>query len=338
MKIHIITVGILALVLLAAGCTTGPEDSAPVSTTSPPQTAAILAEKPETTTTEEKTGQPEENGEPLRFTWTVDSGVRLNDASIPYLYRLEDGRVRMYYNGAAGILSAISDDGMIFEREAGVRLSPGIGGSPEMTVGDPTIVKQKDGTLRMYYKGATGSGGPGQAVHSIFSAISNDGLYFEREGIRIDSQNTPDRGWASVPEAVLLPDGRVRIYYVSDGEDVRHGIVSAISDDGHLFTREGPVLAGFVDPAITILPDGTYLLIASAFPFYQGGRLNDASPGIYSFTSKDGITFTDRSVILSGEGNIDPTIISLGNGNYRIFYWNINDRPSVIRSSSGTLI
>jgi len=335
LKIHIITGVTLILVILVAGCTGLPEDSTPVSKSPGQQVAAI---PPETPTTNQETGQYEENGEPLRLTWIIDSGLRLEDASIPYLYRLEDGRMRMYYNGAAGILSAISDDGMIFEREAGVRLSPGSGGSPEMTVGDPTIVKQKDGTLRMYYKGATGGGGPGQAVHSIFSAISVDGLSFEREGIRIDSQKTPDRGWASVPEVILLPDGRVRIYYVSDGQDVRHGIVSAISDDGRSFTREGPVLTGFVDPAITILPDGTYLLIASAFPFYQGGRLTDASPGIYSFTSKDGISFTDRSVILPGEGNIDPAIISLGDENYRIYYWNINDRPSAIRSISGTRI
>jgi hypothetical protein len=57
-----------------------------------------------------------------------------------------------------------------------------------MIVSDPTVVKLKDGRARMYYKGATGPGGPGQSNHSIFSAISADGLRFEKEGIRIDSQ------------------------------------------------------------------------------------------------------------------------------------------------------
>jgi len=84
--------------------------------------------------------------------------------------------------------------------------------------------------------------------------------------------------------------------------------------------------------------DGSYLLIASALPFYQEGRLTDVSPGIYSFISQDGITFTDRSEILTGEGNIDPAIISLGDGGFRIYYWIINDRPSAIRSIRGTRI
>ena len=78
----------------------------------------------------------------------------------------------------------------------------------------------------MYYKGANGPGGPGQSIHSIYSAVSTDGLRFEKEGIRIDSQQTLDRGWASVPEAIVLTDGRMRLYYVSDGLD---GVLSGPS-------------------------------------------------------------------------------------------------------------
>jgi hypothetical protein len=207
-----------------------------------------------------------------------------------------------------------------------------------MIVSDPTLVKLKDGRVRMYYKGATGGGGPGQAVHSIFSAISTDGLRFEKEGIRIDSQKTPDGGWASVPEAILLPDGKVRIYYVSDGADVGHGIVSAISEDGLNFAREGPVLPGFVDPAVIRLASGEYLMLAVAFPMSSKGKLTDAQPGIYSFTSKDGVNFANRQLVLSGENNIDPAIVEVASGTYRVYYWNVMDKPSVIRSISGQLM
>ena len=244
----------------------------------------------------------------------------------------------MYYGGPGGILSAISQDGLTFTKETGVRVPSGSPGSPEMIVSDPTVVKLKDGRARMYYKGATGPGGPGQSHHSIFSAISADGLRFEKEGIRIDSQQTPDRGWASVPEAIVLPDGRVRIYYVSDGTDVGHGVVSAISEDWLSFTREGPVLPGFVDPAIIRLAGGEYLMMAVAFPFSAKGRLTDAAPGIYSFTSPDGINFKDREPVLTGDGNIDPAIVEVATGTYRVYYWNINDKPSVIKSLSGKLV
>jgi hypothetical protein len=241
----------------------------------------------------------------------------------------------MYYGGPGGILSAISQDGLTFTKETGVRVSSGSPGSPETIVSDPTLVTLKDGRIRMYYKGATG---PGQSVHSIFSAISTDGLRFEKESIRIDSQQTPDRGWASVPEAIVLPDGKVRLYYVSDGLDVKHGIVSAISDDGLNFTREGSVLTGFVDPAVMRLADGSYLMLAVAFPLGSSGRLTDAAPGIYSFLSENGIHFQDRKLVLAGENNIDPAIVQIGDKGYRVYYWNVMDKPSVIKSISGALV
>ena len=156
--------------------------------------------------------------------------------------------------------------------------------------------------------------------------------------MRIDSQKTPDRGWASVPEAVTLPDSRVRLYYVSDGLDVKHGIVSAISDDGLSFTREETRLTGFVDPAVVSLDDGNYLMLAVAFPYSSAGKLTDAAPGIYSFISQDGINFEDRQLVLAGEGNIDPAIIDSGGGSFRVYYWNIMDQPSVIRSISGKTV
>ena len=352
MKLIIIL--LVSLVIFAAGCTPVPSSPAPASPPIPeavpspsPEPAPLPAPVPESTS--EPTPVPTREPEPaiaptpapteskdttIQFDWTVEPGTRLEDATVPNIYRLEDGRLRMYYGGPGGILSAVSDDGLIFQKEPAVRIPSGSPGSPEAITSDPTLVTLKDGRARMYYKGATGPGGPGQSIHSVFSAISADGLLFEKEEIRIDSQQTPDRGWASVPEAVVLPDGRVRLYYVSDGLDVKHGIVSAISDDGLTFTREETRLTGFVDPAVVRLNDGNYLMLAVAFPFSSAGKLTDATPGIYSFISQDGINFEDRQLVLAGEGNIDPAIIDSGDGTFRVYYWNIMDQPSVIRSLS----
>lgn len=344
------------LTLLVAGCARAP--SGPITTLSPAQEAlvedtssssdveitpsSVTSEKEPTTSLSsdtEPTSLPvtQEKELGIEFVWTVDPGVRLEDATVPNVYWIEDGRIRMYYGGQDGILSAVSDDGLTFSKEYGVRVPSGSQDSPEMIVSDPTLLRLDADRVRIYYKGATGPGGPGQSVHNIFSAISRDGLLFEKEGVRIDSEQTPDRGWASVPEAIVLPDGRVRLYYVSNGLDVKHGVVSAISDDGLSFTREETRLSGFVDPAVVRLADGSYMMLAVAFPFGSGGKLTDAAPGIYSFTSRDGINFEDRRLVLAGEGNIDPAIIDLGDGAYRVYYWNIRDQTPAIRSISGKM-
>ena len=345
------------LVLLAAGCTPRPSGPAPASPpvpeavtssstepapTSPPATTPQAASKQPTTPTREpeqtpaqEPASPESRDTAIQFVWSVDTGIRLEDATVPYAHRLEDGRFRIYYGGPGGILSAISNEGLNFKKEAGVRIPSGSPESLEAITSDPALVALKDGRVRMYYKVATGPGGPGQSVHSIFSAISTDGLSFEKEGVRIDSQQTPDRGWASVPEAIVLPDGRVRIYYVSNGLDVQHGIVSAISEDGLNFIREETRLTGFVDPAVVRLADGSYLMLAVAFPVGPDGRLTDATPGIYSFISQDGINFKDRKLVLAGENNIDPSIADIGGGAYRVYYWNAVEKPPVIKSISG---
>ena len=300
-------------------------------------TPAIPTPTPDPAVTPEPPLLPAEEDIVMEFEWVAEQGIRLADANVPYVCRLEDGRFRIYHGGPGGILSAVSDDGLTFQKEPAVRIPSGSPESPEAITSDPTLVTLKDGRARMYYKGATGPGGPGQSVHNVFSAVSMDGLTFEKEEIRIDSQKTADRGWASVPEAIVLPDGRVRIYYVSDGLDVKHGIVSAISEDGLNFTREGPVLTGFVDPGIIRLTDGAYLMVAAAFPFGPGGRLTDAAPGIYSFLSEDGRTFQNRQLVLAGEGNIDPAIVATGDGGYRIYYWNVIDTPPAIKSIRGKL-
>ncbi|MFC1921378.1 hypothetical protein ACFLYQ_06625, partial [Chloroflexota bacterium] len=271
------------------------------------------------------------------FEWTPEQGIRYENASVPFIYRLADGTLRMYHGGQGGICSAVSEDGLVFNAETGVRVSSGLPDGLDMITSDPTVVKLQDGRFRMYYKGADGSGGPGQAIHTVHSAISEDGLNFEYEGLRIDSRLTSDRGWASVPDAIILPGGRVRMYYVSDGLDVGHGVVSAISSDGLNFTREGPVLTGYVDPSVIILPEGRYMMLAVSFP--SGLKDNPANkpPGIYCLISEDGINFTEDSLALSGEGNIDPAIVDNGDGTYRVYYWNMNDNPNVIRSLTGIL-
>jgi len=260
-----------------------------------------------------------EKAEELNLNWQEDAGTRVSDGSVPYVYKLKDGRYRLYYCGAGGILSAVSPDGLTFQKESGVRIAMVFqSGNQESIVCDPTIVELPDGKIRMYYKGSNGSGGPGEALHKIFSAISPDGLDFQKEGLRIDSENTGDGGWASVPEAIRLSDGRIRIYYVSGDFAAGGGIMSAISNDGLNFQKEtGARVKGMVDPAIIILPDGKYLLLVISLD----PRLSPYLPrGIYSYLYQDGLNFENRKVILQKDGAYDPTIIKIDSESYRIYY------------------
>ncbi len=295
--------------------------------------------EPETDTADdEKAAEPpQEEKEKFLIDWVVDPGIRYEDASVPFAYRLDDGRVRIYHGGRGGIGSAISEDGLAFEEEATGLIEQGMLGDLNAIVSDPTVVTLDDGRVRMYYKGADGPGGPGEAIHTVYSAISEDGVNFTEEGIRVDSQTTPDRDWASVPDAVKLPDGRVRLYYVSDGLDVGHGIVCAISEDGLNFTREEPVLTGYVDPSVIMLPDERFLMLAVAFRTGPKDTLADFMPGIYYFISEDGIHFEKIGIALSGEDNIDPAIVDMGDEFYRVYYWNFQDNPNLIRSFSGRM-
>lgn len=292
-----------------------------------PQVSTSTPLQISSTTTPSQTPAP---APAVSFRWTKDSGIRISGAQVPYAYKLSDDRYRLYYCGLSGnIMSAISSDGLNFQLESGSRLLPVYGGF-ETIICDPTVVELPDGRIRLYYKGANGGGGPQTSIHKIFSAISSDGLSFAREGVVIDSEKTDDKGWASVPEAIKLSDGRVRLYYVSGSN---RGTVSAISNDGLNFTREETRLYDYVDPSIARLSDGNFLFAA---PLFQNG----ISAGIYSFISSDGIHFDtiNPQPVLVETAVGDQTILKIDDKTYRIYYWNLQDSSPVIYSLTGTIM
>jgi len=175
----------------------------------------------------------------------------------------------------------------------------------------------------MYYKQASGPGGPGQTAHKAYSAISQDGVNFKIEGLRLESEGTIDRGWVSVPEVVRTFDGRWRMYYVSARDTIANVIASAISGDGLNFVREeGIRVEGMVDPAVVKLPNGQYWLFGMVGLGKPGSQLV-----IRSATSADGLRFImdDGVVLRSGgpndsRGLFDPTVTALPEGRYRMYY------------------
>jgi len=230
-----------------------------------------------------------------------------------------------------GISSATSQDGLNFVKDSGTRIDRGC---------DPTIVKTADGKYRMYYKIQSGPGGPGTSIHKIYSAISADGLSFQAEGLRIDSEKTGDRGWASVPEAIKLADNRVRIIYVSDDPEAEGGLMSAISTDGLNFIKESGarIKGNYVDPSIAVLPDGRYWLLMAHNCVPDKGPCAEEN-GLYASTSLDGLNYTTPKLVYAAENTFDPAVVEINENNYRIYYGEYGrpEDPMYIKSITVTI-
>jgi hypothetical protein len=181
----------------------------------------------------------------------------------PVWTRLDTGWHRLYYSVAprgedpalgqapTEIHSARSEDGRRWEVERGVRM---VGRS----IVDPDVVALPEGGFRMYFTSLLDERGRPleNGLPAVFSARSALGLEFVREpGVRLAD--------ASASATVLLPDGRVRLYF----HPFEGGIASAISSDGLNFEREpglrlpadplpGTRWVGSASPAVVQLEDG----------------------------------------------------------------------------------
>lgn len=190
--------------------------------------------------------------------WLKEDGPRLQGSrdldsaklQSPCVVRIPSGGFRLFYtaigpakpfpNCQGYILSAVSEDGLTFRKEPGIRLAP----QPQiphmsLRVISPAVAACADGRWRMYFE----SRGPADRPTVICSAISADMRRWELEdGIRLQAP-----GGVGGVRYVVLPDGRGRIYcfeslYGSGGP--AHGprtsqpIVSAITSDGLHFAKD----------------------------------------------------------------------------------------------------
>ena len=195
---------------------------------------------------------------PIAGGWTREAGIRIEgtrdlDASktqAPGVIARPSGGFRLFYTGVGPgrpypecqgyILSAVSDDGLEFSVEPGIRLAP----DPaveymSLRLLAPSIVQLADGRWRMYVEAR----GTSQQPPVITSAISEDQLQWRHEpGVRLSTS-----GGLGGPRLTQLPGGRCRLLACADdyGPMGRSGglrkgkhIISALSDDGLEFVAE----------------------------------------------------------------------------------------------------
>ncbi len=103
--------------------------------------------------------------------------------------------------------------------------------SGDCSAGNPEIVELTNGCLVMYTHGQTKGSHPSE--NNTYARSSCDGKMWKWEGLVLKM--------ASMPTAVRLPDGKIRLYFIRSGESggkAVKGMMSAISADGLKFTEE----------------------------------------------------------------------------------------------------
>ena len=240
-------------------------------------------------------------------------------AVAPRVITLPSGGYRMYYsqilpqpefpagandygNSTTRVLSAFSADGVSWNTEAGVRLSPQAVDAGALRIVSSEVVPVGDGSrLRMYYECCAG---PQSVSNSIRSAVSSDGGldWTPESGARLECHGCN----YSAPRIVFLNDGRCRLYCVERG----CGIISAVSDDQGLNFR--------MEPGVRLAPDGTYdshaafapeilFVVNTGYVMFYAGYSQSNRAYILRAVSDDGLTWRKESepVISPGPGGWD---------------------------------
>ena len=194
----------------------------------------------------------------LSDSWRKEAGPRVEGSQpldsgkvqAPCIVRKPFGGYRLYYTAVGPakpfpvcqgyILSAVSEDGLNFRKEPGIRLAP----NPKLAhnslrVLAPSVTEIGGNRWRMYFE----SRGPADRQTVICSAVSTDMLSWELEdGMRMESSVS-----VRAPRYLPLPDGRGRLFFTSsvygpggfsDGERLSQGVVSAVTGDGLHFELE----------------------------------------------------------------------------------------------------
>lgn len=177
--------------------------------------------------------------------WKKEPGARISGSrpldsaklQAPCIVRNPLGGFRLFYTAVGPgkpfpdcqgyILSALSEDGLNFRAEPGIRLAPDPGvPHRSLRVLAPSVTEYEEGRWRMYVE----SRGPANLPTVICSAVSAD----QRQWVFEDGIRLRGAGRLGGPRYVPLPDGRGRLYCFERGT----GVVSAVTSDGLSFQFE----------------------------------------------------------------------------------------------------
>lgn len=251
-------------------------------------------------------------------------------SNVPRVIRLADGRYRLYYMAipALVVLSAVSEDGVTFIADAGVRIPKGTAGafdSERTATGG--IEKRPDGSFRMFYTGGDGS------VFRVLSATSQDGLVWDKDtGVRIDVSADYPAG-AAFPSIIEYPDGTTRWNFdgmTSSTTTIRSAFGSEVG--GLFLLPQVPQVSDTTPPQVRIdfPPDSSVVrdtleVRGRVFDYTNAGDTGTIQRYTLSIASSDQfplnytVLFTGNAAVESGSlGVLDLTSVSAGNSVLRL--------------------
>lgn len=248
--------------------------------------------------------------------WAKEPGIRIDGATTPSVVRLTDGTWRIYYAVKEGIVSALSQDGVQWVKDEGVRLENESHSANQARVSGPTVFTLKDGGFRMLYEGSDAK----QSSFVILSAVSTDGLAWKREkGVRLTDKNRFDQDIAASPNVVRAVGGELFCYF-GDGNTIK---VATSKDQGVTWFKRS--LSGLpqasVDPSVIIMPDGVWRMYFAASQ--STDRLLNSR--ILSARSTNGLDWSVENgarIIADKKATqvLDPDVIMVSLGKMRLYY------------------
>jgi hypothetical protein len=257
------------------------------------------------------------NAEQTGGTWSFTTeNINLNLKGVsPYVERTAAGLDRIWFASP----DALPDPVMVVDcNESGActrqTLASRFGS-------DATFVTLKDGTRKVFF---VDQGPSGKRIR--FATVTGNTLaHGSVTDLNVAGSSVPqnEKAWG-VPDSVVLPDGRVRVYWVlADPATGKPGlpesVVSATSTDATAttFVRDAGtrLTGGYVDTDILRALDGDWVMMVSTGP-------GAGTQYLYMATSKDGLMWNLVSdpISTNSESALDPTGYETGSNSWRIYY------------------
>jgi len=189
---------------------------------------------------------------------------------MPNVIKLRSGKFAMYYNLSSptinSIMIALSDDAIHWSSLDAALTSPSDPNDREFTLGGASVVPIENGKYRMYYR-ASPQQTPGKPpLYGIFSAISSDGITWEREaGVRIDIaayDTDSSLTLAGHGSFYRLTDGRYGCIFsanTKENPNAPSDLTLALSNDGLKWGGFKTLYKGWHDPTIKRVGDRYYM-------------------------------------------------------------------------------
>ncbi|MDQ7826083.1 MAG: hypothetical protein RDV48_24990 [Candidatus Eremiobacteraeota bacterium] len=289
-----------------------PAPTPPTPTISPSPTQSV---SPTPSPTASVSPTPSPSATPASETWILqgyalgkDAGNETGGAGMADIVYFSSGVYRMYYgHSATRSIKYAESTNAINWTVKGTCVTPTDDASArDYTVSGPSVLKLTDGRYRMYYQAGAYMAPGGTAKYQVRSAISNDGVTFTKEGVRIDISPYDS-------SAVLQLAGHGTYFYATNGKVVGifsgeftgtsgpSDLIMSTSSDGLTFGNFTKLYDDWHDP-IVILANGQYQMYSTYLLEKQGLAY-----------STDGVTWPSQQPTTIYMKNSSGTVLTEGN-------------------------